>query len=106
LKLNVTRTVIVCIAAAIAVPALAQGSAADTYKADCLMCHGADGTGNTPAGKAFKAASFKDPMVTTKSNEELATIIKSGKDKMPSFKDKLTDAQIKALLAYIRKLSK
>jgi cytochrome c6 len=88
-KLNVTHAVIVCLAAAIAAPALAQDSATDTYKTKCLMCHGADGTASTPAGKAFKAASFKDPMVTTKSNEELATIIKSGKNKMPSPKDHL-----------------
>jgi mono/diheme cytochrome c family protein len=77
-----------------AAPVLAQDSGADTFKTKCLMCHGADGTGNTPAGKAFKAASLKDPMVVTK----------SGKDKMPSFKDKLTDDQIKAVIAYIRAL--
>jgi len=108
-KLNLTRTAIVCLAAVVAAPALAQGGAAsdsgaDTYKSTCLMCHGADGTGNTPAGKAFRAASLKDPMVVNKSNEELTTVIKNGKDKMPSFKDKLTDEQIKAVLAYIRAL--
>ncbi len=105
MKLNLTHAAILGISLAVAGPALAQGSGADTYKTTCLMCHGADGTADTPAGKAFKAASFKDPMVTTKSNEELATIIKSGKDKMPSFKDKLTDDQIKAVIAYIRTLS-
>jgi mono/diheme cytochrome c family protein len=31
-------------------------------------------------------------------------VIKTGKDKMPSFKDKLTDDQIKAVIAYIRAL--
>jgi mono/diheme cytochrome c family protein len=103
--MNLTHAAIVCLATIMAAPALAQDSGADTFKTKCLMCHGADGTANTPAGKAFKAASFKDPMVTTKSNEELAAIIKSGKDKMPSFKDKLTDDQINAVIAYIRKLS-
>ena len=104
MKLNLTHAAIVCLAAAIAAPASAQDTGADTFKTKCLMCHGADGTGNTPAGKAFKAASLKDPMVVTKSNEELATVIKNGKDKMPSFKDKLTDDQIKAVIAYIRAL--
>jgi mono/diheme cytochrome c family protein len=36
----------------------------------------------------------------------LIAIIKSGKDKMPSFASKLTDDQIKAVLAYIRTLEK
>jgi mono/diheme cytochrome c family protein len=96
-KLNLTHAAIVCLAATMAAPVLAQDSGADTFKTKCLMCHGADGTGNTPAGKAFKAASLKDPMVVTKSNEELATVIKTGKDK-------LTDDQIKAVIAYIRAL--
>ena len=38
---------------------LAQSSGADTYKAKCQMCHAADGSGNTPAGKAMKAAPFR-----------------------------------------------
>jgi cytochrome c6 len=85
-------------------PALAQDSGADTFKTRCVMCHGADGSGNTLAGKVFKAASLKDPMVTTKSDDELETVIKNGKNKMPSFKDKLTVAQIDAVIGYVRRL--
>jgi mono/diheme cytochrome c family protein len=85
-------------------PALAQNSGADTFKTRCVMCHGTDGTANTPAGKVFKAASLKDPMVTTKSDDELETVIKNGKNKMPSFKDKLTAGQIDAVVGYIRRL--
>ena len=43
--------------------AFAQGSGTDTYKAKCLMCHAADGTGNSPAGKAMKAPPFTDPTI-------------------------------------------
>ena len=92
----------VCLAVSVAVPAFAQGSGADTYKTKCAMCHGATGLGDTPAGKVFKAASLKDPMVTTKSDDELTVIVKNGKNKMPAWKDKLTDEQIKAVLLYIR----
>lgn len=94
-----------CLAASICVPAFAQ-SGADTYKAKCLMCHGADGLGNTPVGKSFKIVSFKDPSVVKSSNSELETIIKNGKDKMPAFAGKLTDAQIGAEVEYIRTLQK
>jgi mono/diheme cytochrome c family protein len=104
LKLNPTRILLLCLGAAVPIPALAQGSGADTFKARCMVCHGTDGTANTPAGKFFKAASLKDPMVTTKSDDELETVVKNGKNKMPSFKDKLTTAQIDAVIGYIRHL--
>lgn len=102
--LNPTRLLLVCLVATVSVPALAAAPGADTFKVRCLMCHGADGSGDTPAGKIFKAASLTDPMVTTKSDEELHTVIKNGKNKMPSFKTQLTDEQIDAVIGYIRKL--
>jgi cytochrome c6 len=85
-------------------PAFGEDSGADTFKNKCAMCHGADGKANTPAGKAFKALPLRDPMVVNSSDEELITIVKNGKNKMPTFKDKLTDDQVKAVVAYIRAL--
>jgi len=79
-------------------------TAADTYKAKCQMCHGADGSGNTPAGKSMKTVAFSDPSVKSKSDADLAAITKSGKNKMPAYSGKLTDAQIHDLIAYIRTL--
>lgn len=93
-------------AVAVAGPVLAQDSGADTYKARCAMCHGDDGTANTPAGKLFKAASFSDPAIVKIPDADRLMIVKKGKDKMPPFGDKLTDDQIKAVLAYIRTLQK
>jgi len=79
---------------------------ADTYKAKCQMCHGADGSGNTPAGKAMKAIPFKSPELMKKTNAELITATEDGKGKMPAYKGKLSDAQIKDVVAYIRTLQK
>lgn len=104
MTLNSTRLLLVCLAAAVSLPAHAQDTGAAIFKVHCVMCHGEDGSGNTPAGKVFKAAALTDPMVTTKSNDELHAVIKAGKNKMPTFKDKLTDAQIDAVIDYIRKL--
>ena len=70
------------------------------------MCHGADGLGATPAGKALKAASFKDPAIVKAPDSELIAIVKSGKNKMPAYNGKLTDAEIKAAIAHIRMLQK
>ncbi len=85
-------------------PALAQNSGADIFKAKCQMCHGPDGTANTPAGRAIKAASFKSPALINIPDAELIAAVKNGKGKMPAFSGKLTDDQIKAAIAYVRTL--
>jgi mono/diheme cytochrome c family protein len=70
------------------------------------MCHGADGLGTTPAGKAMKAASFKDPALVNAPDAQLIAAVKNGKNKMPAYGGKLTDDQIKAAVVYIRSLQK
>ena len=86
---------------------LAQNTgAADTFKSKCVACHGPDGLGNTPVGKAMAVKPYNTPDVLKLSNADLTTIIKNGKNNMPAFNGKLTDAQIKDLLAYIHTLQK
>jgi len=93
------------LAAAIAVPALAQ-SGSDIYSSKCAMCHGADGLASGSMGKMLKIPSFKSPEVVKASDSQLFETTKNGKGKMPSYNGKLTDAQIHAVVAYIRKLQK
>src|SRR5271170_3171642 len=83
-----------------------QSPGADTYKAKCAMCHAADGSGNTPAGKAMKAPPFDSPDVLKASDTDLVAVIKNGKGKMPAFAGKLTDPQITDVVAYIHTLQK
>ena len=85
---------------------VAQGPGADTYKAKCAMCHAADGSGNTPAGKATKTPSFSSPEMLKMSAAELVAGTKNGKGKMPAYSGKLTGAQITAVVAYIQTLQK
>ncbi len=106
MKLNLIYAAIFCLTASLAAPAFAQNAGADIYKAKCAMCHGADGLGATPAGKAMKAVSFKDSAVVSAPDAQLITAIKNGKNKMPAYAGKLTDDQIKSALAYIRTLQK
>lgn len=103
-KLSLNNLLLLGLATSLAIPAVAEDTGADTFKNKCAMCHGADGKANTPAGKAFKAVSLRDPMVVNMSDDELITVVKNGKNKMPIFKDKLTDDQIKAVVSYIRTL--
>jgi mono/diheme cytochrome c family protein len=104
-KLNLQCAAILCLAASIAAPAFAQGAGADTYKTKCVGCHGADGTAS-PIGKKLLAPSFKDPAVVKNTDAQLIALVKSGKNKMPEYADKLSDAQIKSVVAYIRTLQK
>ncbi len=91
------------IVAIFAVPAFSQ-SAADVYKTRCISCHGADGKGEAPAGKAMHARDFNSPEVKNESDDELFEIIKNGKNKMPRFAGKLTDDQLRVQIAYIHSL--
>lgn len=84
----------------------AQSGGEATYKAKCQMCHGATGAGDTPAGKAMKVKSFKDPEAAKMSDSAMLAITKNGAGKMPAYKDKLSDSQIKDVIAYIRTLEK
>lgn len=80
--------------------------AAALYKAKCIGCHAADGSGGTPAGKALKVGDLRADEVQKKTDAQLIEITTGGKNKMPAFKDKLTGDQIKELVAYVRELAK
>jgi mono/diheme cytochrome c family protein len=105
-KIQARLVLIGIMAASTGTAAFAQDSGADTYKAKCLMCHAADGSGNTPAGKAMKAVPFSSPDLIKASDADLIAATKNGKGKMPAYAGKLTDPQIKDVIAYIRTLQK
>lgn len=102
LKLTTLGAMVACAIAT----AHAQTSGADTYKTKCQMCHAADGSGNTPAGKAMKTASFTSPDLLKATDAEMIAVTKAGKGKMPAYSGKLSDDQIKCVIAYIRTLQK
>jgi mono/diheme cytochrome c family protein len=80
--------------------------AAANYVKHCAACHGKDGTGNTVQGKKTGAKDYtKDQSVSDaaaiKAIKEGVT--EGGKEKMKAFGEKLSDDEIKALVAYVRK---
>jgi cytochrome c6 len=86
-------------------PARAQDAGEKVYKAKCASCHGADGAGASAAGKATKARDFRSDEVKKETDEDWTQIIVEGKNKMPAYDKKLTEAEIKDVVAYIRTLS-
>ena len=83
-----------------------RADGAGDFKAKCAMCHGADGSGTTATGKALKVRDLGSSDVQSQSDAQLTDIVTNGKNKMPAYKGKLTDDQIKGLVAYIRGLAK
>lgn len=82
----------------------AAADASATWAANCASCHAKDGSGNTMMGKKLGVKDYtKDQSF---SDADAANVIKSGKDKMKGFGSKLSDADIKALVAYVRTLKK
>ena len=83
------------------------GFAADAsaiWSQQCASCHGKDGSGNTMMGKKLGVKDYtKDQGF---SDAEAANVIKNGKGKMKGFKGKLSDADVKALVTYVRSLKK
>jgi mono/diheme cytochrome c family protein len=89
-----------------AVLASAQSGGKNIFASKCALCHGPDGRGNTSIGKSLKIADLHSDVVQKMSDADLKTVISNGKNKMPPFKGKLTDAQINDVINYIRVLGK
>ena len=80
--------------------------AAETFKAKCVACHGADPKGDTTVGKKMALKDLASPEIQKMSDDELTAAIADGKNKMPSYKKSLKPDQIKELVEYIRSLTK
>lgn len=81
--------------------------AASLYKTKCAVCHAPDGSGSTVMGKKLGAKDLRSDEVQKKADADLNGVITNGMGKtMPAYKGKLTDDQIKQLVAFIRDLGK
>jgi cytochrome c6 len=91
---------------AVTASAWAQDAGA-LFKAKCSVCHAADGSGSGATGKNLKTPDLRSDEAQKQTDAQLIDSITNGVGKkMPAFKGKLTDAQIKDLVGYIRGLAK
>lgn len=95
---------------------VATSQAADAkanYDQHCAKCHGADGKGDTKMGKKLGAKDYTDAKVQSemKDDEAFNALKKGLKEKgtdktlMKAFEE-LSDAELKDLVAYMRKFKK
>ena len=98
----------------IAVVMTARGAdVKEAWEKNCASCHGKDGKGETKAGKKAGVKDLTDGAYQgTFTDEKMVKQIKeglkdkNGKEQMKPFADKLTDDEIKNIVAYVRALKK
>ena len=82
-------------------------SGESVYKEECKSCHGLKGTPPERAKAKYKKikAIGEDSFVSALSEDSIVTILTKGIDKdMKSFKDKLSEPEMKAVAAYVKQL--
>jgi len=75
------------------------------YARDCAACHGDEGKGGvvkTTEGTKLKVPSLIAGHALKHLDEDYVDQIENGGDGMPKFKDKLSPAEIKSLVRFIR----
>ena len=91
---------------------LCAADAKGNWDANCVQCHGKTGAADTKMGKQLNAKDLTDPKVQAAFSDAKATesikngVKENGKTTMKAFAGKLTDDEIKALVAYVRTLKK
>jgi len=97
----------------VAAPVLSGAEAGENYAKYCASCHGKDGAGHTKAGRLLKVRDLTDAAVQKSFTDAVAIKDlteglqdKDGNVQMKPMKDKLSDDEIKAVVAYVRTLAK
>ncbi len=77
------------------------------FEEHCATCHGKDGQAKTFKAKFNHARNLTDAKWQAEvSDERIFNSITNGKGKMPAWGKKLSEAQINALVAYVRTFKK
>ena len=86
------------------VPALA-GDGKALYEANCQKCHGADGKGDTPMGRAMKAASLVDPKWASAETPDNIVSAFRENPKHKAIAAKVSDDDLRAIAPYLGELA-
>ena len=74
---------------------------ASLFRQNCAICHGQEANGKEMDGRLIP--SLRYGAAATKSEEEIYLQIKEGKLPMPSFKNQLTEEEIRRMVLFIRR---
>ena len=102
MTLRLALTAAVAASAVLSASAAPQTAAA-LYATYCAKCHGADGKAGTQQGKATGAQDFTSARWKSRTSVgDAAATIRDGYQDMPSYKKRLTAAQIQSLAQYTK----
>jgi cbb3-type cytochrome c oxidase subunit III len=77
------------------------------YAKNCATCHGKDGAAKTFKSKFKHAQDLTDAKwQESTTDEHVFNSIQNGRGKMPAFGKKFSEAEINALVAYVRKFKR
>jgi len=93
-----TRSVLALALLTAAGAARAEG-AATLFQKKCATCHGMDGRGQTKMGERM---GIKDLAASTATAADLEKLIADGRGKMPAFKGRISDDEIKSVAAFVK----
>jgi mono/diheme cytochrome c family protein len=86
-------------AAALLAATVASGDGKALYGSKCVACHGADGKGQSAMAKKL---GVKDLTASALTAPQMEAIVTSGKGKMTPFGGKLTPAEVKEVVAFVK----
>lgn len=107
-----TVTLLTLVAFALPVVPLHAATPQENWTKDCMQCHGKTGAADTKMGKVLSAKDLTSAQVQASFTDAQAAdaikngIKENGKTTMKAFGDKLSEDEIKALVAYVRSLKK
>ena len=86
-----------------------QGGDLNKYWTDaCARCHGANGSGRDNSGKPLPDNGFDftdSRKANKKKDSDWIKVTMDGKDKMPAFKDKMSQADVEKMIPIMRKFA-
>ena len=108
------KTIVIITISLLAASAISAraADAQENWATNCAQCHGKSGNADTKMGKTLNAKDLTDSKVQAEFTDAKATqsikegVKDNGKTTMKAFGGKLTDDEIKALVAYVRTLKK
>jgi mono/diheme cytochrome c family protein len=87
--------------------AAGEPDGAALYQTKCASCHGPDGRGDTPVGKALKIRSLLEPRwAADDAPAAIAKLVREGAPGMPAMASKLSAAEIEAVAKATRDLAR
>jgi len=106
------KTLLLTLVIAGALCSASAGDAKETFEKSCAKCHGKEGKGDTKMGQKLGCKDYTDAKVQAELKDDVAVKAlkeglkdKDGKTLMKPMED-LSDADMKALVAYMRTLKK